>query len=193
MVWGGILAGGSTDLVLFRRGTLNAAHNLNDIIRSQVIPLMRRLGAGYLFMDDSAPCHRARVVQNELNNNNVTQLDWPARSPDLNPIEQAWDMLGRAVYSMPVRPQTLDALEAALDREWRAIPQNQLDRLIASLPHRIQACIEANGGHTGYWNWLHMFLTWIVVVVHERRHYIFIRFLNLPMEAAILDWFSVLK
>ena len=67
MVWGGIWAGGRT---------LNAARYLNDIIRPQVIQQMRRLGAGYLFMDDNALCHRAQVVQNKLNNNNnVTRLD----------------------------------------------------------------------------------------------------------------------
>ena len=150
MIWGGIWNGGRTDLVVFRRGTVNAARYLNEVIRPQVIPQMMRLGAGFLFMDDNARCHRARVVQEELNNNNIACLDWPARSPDLNPIEQAWDILGRAVYDMPVRPQTLDALEAALTREWRAIPQNELDRLVVSMPRRVQACIDANGGHTRY-------------------------------------------
>ncbi len=150
MVWGGIWAGGRTALVVFRRGTLNAARYVNDVIRPQAIPQMRGHGAGYLFMDDNAPCHRARVVQNELNNNNIARLDWPARPPDLNPIEQAWDMLGRAVYGMSVRPHTLDAMEAALDREWGAIPQNRLNRLITSQPRRILACIQTNGGHTRY-------------------------------------------
>ena len=150
MVWGGIWAGGRTDLVVFRRGALNANRYLTEVIRPHVIPQMRRLGGGYLFMDDNAPCHRAHVIRNELNNNNIARLDWPARSPDLNPIEQAWDMLGRAVYGMPAHPQTLDELEAALEGEWRAIPQNRLDRLIASMPRRINACIHACGGHTRY-------------------------------------------
>lgn len=71
MVWGGISAGGRTDLVLFWRGTLNAERYLNDVIRPQVIPQMRRLGDEYLFMDDNAPCHRAQIIQNELNDNSV--------------------------------------------------------------------------------------------------------------------------
>ena len=60
MVWGGIWAGGRTDLVVFRRGALNANCYLTEVIRPHVIPQMRRLGGGYLFMDDNAPCHRAQ-------------------------------------------------------------------------------------------------------------------------------------
>ncbi len=150
MVWAGIWVGGRTDLVVFRQGTLTGVRYVNEVIRPQVIPTARQLGQGFIFMDDNAPCHRARVVQNELRNNNIYHLPWPAKSPDLNPIEHAWDMLGRAVRTGPAPPQTLDALAAALVAHWRAIPQADLDRLIASVPARVQACIHAGGGHTRY-------------------------------------------
>ena len=93
---------------------MNAARYLEEVIRPQVIPLARRIGVGLMFIDDNAPCHRAAAVQHKLNLNNITRLDLPARFPDMNALEQAWDMLGRAVHNVPAAPQTLQAPEAAL-------------------------------------------------------------------------------
>ena len=51
--------------------------------------------------------HRARIVQQFLQQNNVDHLDWPARSPDLSPIEHVWDILGLRVRQRVPRPRTL--------------------------------------------------------------------------------------
>ena len=129
---------------------MNAERYLNDIIRQHVIPQAQRFGNGFLFMDDNVPCHRAKVVRNELANHNVASLDWPARLSDVNPIEQAWDILGRGIGRLPVRPHTLEALENALVEQWAAIPQASLNGLIVSMPRRLQACLDVNGSHTSY-------------------------------------------
>lgn len=150
MVWAGIWTGGRTDLHVFRMGTVNAQRYLDEVIRPLVIPQMRQLGAEFIFMHDNAPCHRANIVSRELDVNNIMRLPWPARSPDLNPIEQAWDMLGTAIHNISDQPQTLVALENALRAQWMAIPQNDLNRLIASVRRRVQTCIDAAGGHTRY-------------------------------------------
>jgi transposase len=115
-----------------------------------VIPLIRQLGDEFIFMHDNAPCHRAITVSKELDVNNIMHLPWPPRSPEINPIEHAWHMLGRAINNMPNQPQTLFALESALKAHWNAIPQNDLNRLIASVKLRVQMCIDAAGGHTHY-------------------------------------------
>ena len=50
---------------------------------------------GYTFMDDNAPVHRVTVVTKWKNDHNVLSLNWPPRSPDLNPIENIWGIMKR--------------------------------------------------------------------------------------------------
>ncbi|GFU64195.1 transposable element Tcb2 transposase [Trichonephila clavipes] len=53
------------------------------------------MGVQVLFMDDNAPCHRTVAAEQLLESEDIERMDWPARSPDLNPIDHVWDFLGR--------------------------------------------------------------------------------------------------
>ena len=73
-------------------------------------------------MDDNARAHRARITDQYLEQATVVRMEWPARSPGLNPIEHAWDMLQTAVSSRPVQPASVQELRQALLEEWDQIP-----------------------------------------------------------------------
>ena len=73
----------------------------------------------------------------------VVRMEWPARSPDLNTIEHAWDILQSAILARPGQPRTLQELRDALVAEWRLIPQNRIQTLITSM--RCCAVIDAHG------------------------------------------------
>jgi len=70
-----------------------------------------------VFMDGNAIPHRARVVTDYLGDESITSLQWPARSPDLNPIEHIWDIICRRVKEGTPPFQTLNDLEQTLHQE----------------------------------------------------------------------------
>lgn len=148
MVWGGITSTGRTSLVVLD-GTLTGARYRDEILRTHVIPFLQNHRDVTLQQDNARP-HIARVAREFLEQQNVNVLPWPAVSPDLSPIEHAWDELKRRLRRQPNQPMTLDQLAQMLTRIWNAIPQAFFSRLIGSMRRRCQACIDANGGHTRY-------------------------------------------
>jgi hypothetical protein len=81
--------------------------------------------------------------------NNVPYIDWPAKSLDLNPIEQLWDQLERRLRSRPQSPTSLTALATILLEEWAAIPPGTLRHLVESLPGRVRAVIKTKSEPIG--------------------------------------------
>ncbi|GFW03029.1 DDE_3 domain-containing protein [Trichonephila clavipes] len=58
-------------------------------------------------MDDNARPHRSNIVDECLQSEDITRMDWPAYSPDMNPIEHVWDMLGRRIAARQHPPSHL--------------------------------------------------------------------------------------
>jgi len=73
-----------------------------------------------------------------------------SQSPDLNPIEHLWDELERRLKKQESYPKNASELEHALKEEWMSIPCERYYKLIESMPRRIKACIEKDGGPTCY-------------------------------------------
>ncbi len=105
--------------------------------------------ADFIFQQDLAPAHTAKGTKSWFNDHGVTMLDWPANSPDLNPIENLWDIVKRKMRD--TRPNNADDLKATVKETWASIPPQQCHKLITSMPRRIEAVIKAKGAPTKYW------------------------------------------
>ncbi|KFM59549.1 Transposable element Tcb1 transposase, partial [Stegodyphus mimosarum] len=93
LVWGGLILGSRTDLHV-HIGTMTS-QIYRDVILEQHVRLFRgAMGAQFMFMDDNARPHRANIVSECLQSEDITRMDWPAFSQDLNPVQHVWGMLG---------------------------------------------------------------------------------------------------
>ncbi|GFX25975.1 transposable element Tcb2 transposase [Trichonephila clavipes] len=134
LVYGGISIGGRTDLYIIRDVPLTARRYRVDILRPIVVPYAAAIGDDFILMDDNCRSHRANLVEDFLFEEGIVRMEWPACSPDMNPIENVWDALGRRVAGRQPPPQTLQELQRALLEEWDRIPQLVINSLIDSMP-----------------------------------------------------------
>ncbi|GFW67979.1 transposable element Tcb1 transposase [Trichonephila clavipes] len=87
MVWGAIAYDSRFTLIVMR-GTLTGQSYVDDILRPHVGPFLNGI-PGAIFQQHNARPHTARVAQDFLRH--FQTLPWPARSPDLSPVEHVWD------------------------------------------------------------------------------------------------------
>ncbi len=134
----------------FLKSTVNSAI-YQDILEHFMLPSADKLfkDADFIFQQDLAPAHTAKGTESWFNDHGVTVLDWPANSPDLNPIENLWSIIVKRKMT-DTRPNNADDLKAAIKATWASITPELCHRLIASMPRRIDAVIHAKRGPTKY-------------------------------------------
>lgn len=152
MVWAAISATGRTPLVFVPSGVkVNAQMYLNNILIESLKPWAddHYGGRSWVFQQDSAPAHKARIVQTWLRENVpdfISTQDWPPYSPDLNPLDfSVWSILESKVST--VRHASIKSLKATLIREWNRIPQNVLRDCVAAFSKRLAMVVKARGGY----------------------------------------------
>jgi transposase len=87
-------------------------------------------------------------MRDSLQDKNFSVLPWPAKRPDLNPIENVWDLLDQRVRTRAIPPRNVWELAGALVEEWGNISQQELANLVQSMRRRFTEVLNAAGGHT---------------------------------------------
>jgi hypothetical protein len=103
-----------------------------------------------IYQQDGDPKHTSRLAQKWFRDNGFDLLPWAPSSPDMSPIEHAWDLLDRRVRARNPLPTNLNQLWDALVEEWENLDLDTIRNLYGSMPRRVAALQEANGGYTKY-------------------------------------------
>ncbi|GFW37601.1 transposable element Tc1 transposase [Trichonephila clavipes] len=148
------LAYDSRSTLIVMRGTLTGQRYFDDILRPHVGPFLNGL-PGAIFQQDNTRPYTARVAKDFLLH--FQTLPWPARSPDLSPVEHVLDKLKRQMPSC----HSVHDLELTVEDLWAHLPQDNIRCLINSMP-------EPCGGMHCSWRWSNALLKLpsICVVAH---------------------------
>ena len=140
-------AAGVGELYFFE-GNMNS--NLYcEILQQSMIPSLQKLCSRAVFQHDNDPKHTSKTTIALLMRLRVKAMDCPSMSPDLNPIEHLWGILKRKVEVCKV-----------VMEEWKSIPVATWKALVKSMPRRVKAVLDNNGGHSKYWQ-----LTWCMLML----------------------------
>ena len=153
-VWGAIGYYGRTELYCFQENLNSKVYqrilkqNLKEskLIYSSDAP--KTLAENWIFLQDKAS-HKAKktmkIVEELVGNRFIRH---PAKSPDLNIIENLWGILDRKVKSAEIT--NIQTLKQFLRKEWKALPWRQIRNCVDSMPRRLELCIESGGNRLTY-------------------------------------------
>ncbi|GFU70995.1 transposable element Tcb1 transposase [Trichonephila clavipes] len=121
IVWGGIGYHSHTPLVRIG-GTLNSQRYISEVLEPVVLPYLQGLATA-IFQQDNARPHVARIFQRFFVNHQIELIPWPARSPDLSPIENMWSVVAQRLAQITPSAATPDQLRQCVEAAWSALPQ----------------------------------------------------------------------
>ena len=100
---------------------------------------------GWFLVQDNARPHVSASTKSFFQDRSINAMDWPALSPDLNPIENVWALMKHEVEKR--LPTTLQELKLVILDVWQNIDTTNF---CASMPNRIAQCLALDGHTTSY-------------------------------------------
>jgi hypothetical protein len=151
MIWGCMTTAG-VGLMCRIEGKMDA-ELYEEILEDHVFQTLEYYdldSSNFIFQQDNDPKHTSKRAKKWFEDHEVQLLDWPAQSPDLNPIEHLWHILKMCLQQYENPPKGIQELWERVQEEWEKIPKEECVNLINSMPRRIKAVLKAKGGHTKY-------------------------------------------
>ena len=144
MLWGAIRHDGKRVLVRCEDSVDSVEYQ-----RLLSIGLPEIYNSRLFLQQDGAPAHRSTSTRRFLEEKRIRTLEkWPAQSPDINIIENMWQILKTNVYAR--HPESVEDMWRFAQEEWNSISVATVTKLYNSLPRRVAAVLKARGGCTKY-------------------------------------------
>jgi transposase len=150
-VWACFCAGGQGYMHIFNEnmdGALMRRILSENLIPSAQLHFSFDPPEPWFLLHDNDKKFGCDMVKRLLHEKGVTTIDFPPYSPDLNPIENLWAAMARAVEQHAC--ETMEALQDVIADVWKKVDEQLMQKLARSMPERCQAVIEAEGWHTKY-------------------------------------------
>ena len=148
MVWGWFSGTkGRGGLYFLPKNVTMRGSNYLQVLKDHLVPLWG-IHQPTHFLHDGAPAHRTNLVKQWLREEQTPILEWPRNSPDLNPIENAWNLMKNKVQEAQL--SNINELKDTLKRFWVTMETTYFEKLADSMPQRLQNVIRAKGFMTKY-------------------------------------------
>lgn len=147
MIWGCFSFHGRGGLTVLPKGVRLNSEKYIDVLDEKLIPFMN-ISSTRVFQQDNAPCHSSKRTMKWFEDKGIEVLDWPGNSPDLNPIENLWQSMKVKVNAQ--KHSNIHELIRNIKLSWIAISREECERLVESMPRRIQRVLENKGYPTKY-------------------------------------------
>ena len=101
-------------------------------------------------MDNGAGYHTSKTTTKWRQQMGLIRMDWPAQSPDLNPIENLWRIIKIRVSAHCHRIHSVDKMKTVIEEEWNRLSEEDFRKCIESMPKRCELVRKAKGGSIKY-------------------------------------------
>ena len=121
------------------------------MLQTAFLPTIKETMTEFIFMQDGASIHSP--AKEFLKENEIPLLDWPAKSPDLNPIENVWGLMQKVVNKWFLKkgiPKTRPQLFSLCKAAFNVVCRKHCQAMFDSVPKRIRSVIENEGKMTKY-------------------------------------------
>ena len=138
-------------LYFFKEGMRMKAEDYIKVLKTHVLPWLKKAypRGNYVFQQDGARPHTANKTREWLKANFADFWDkdlWPPNSPDLNPLDYGiWGEMDRVACATP--HSSVQTLTASIKKAWKDLSPNYVEKTCAAFRRRLEAVIEADGGH----------------------------------------------
>ena len=121
---------------------------MNQTVYTELLSIIKQDLHGYVLEEDNDSGHTGSMATRWKKEHEIQNYLNAPKSPDLSPIENVWQPLKFHYNSEPhwdeqqAKQRILDAFEHKINQAW-------INKLVLSMPKRLQACLSQNGGLTG--------------------------------------------